>query len=76
MNALHVVVERSFLSLYSLLFCLEVILQVINRDDRKSTSSGCFSILVSSNLSEVRFALTLHAWTRFFFFVECFSNFF
>jgi hypothetical protein len=53
--------EPSFLSLYSLLVCLEEILQVLNRDDSKSTSSGYFSILLLSNLSprgQVCFYLT------------------
>jgi hypothetical protein len=43
--------EPYFLSLYSILGCLEEILQVLNRDDSKNTSSGCFSILLLSNLS-------------------------
>jgi hypothetical protein len=54
--------EPSFLSLYSLLGCLEEILQVLNRDDSKSTSSGCFSILLISNL------FILKACVLFFFF--------
>jgi hypothetical protein len=33
------------------LVCLEENLQVLNRDDSKSKSSGCFSILILSNLS-------------------------
>jgi hypothetical protein len=39
--------EPSFVSLYSLLGCLEEILQVLNRDDSKSTSSGFFLYLVT-----------------------------
>jgi hypothetical protein len=51
------------------LVCLEEILQVLNRDDRKSTSSNCFSIMVLSNLSpwgQVCFYLTCLYYTILF----------
>jgi len=58
--------EPSFLSLYSLLGCF---LQVLNKDDSKSTSSGYFSILLLSNLfprGQVCFYLTCLANTILF----------
>jgi len=51
--------EPSFLSLYSLLGCLEEILQVLNRDDSKSTSSGCFFYLVTLKPLSLRSGLFL-----------------
>jgi hypothetical protein len=54
--------EPSFLSLYSLLGCLEEFLQVLNRDDSKSMPSDCFlSWYYQTSLPEVRFVSTLHA---------------
>jgi hypothetical protein len=61
------------------LVCLEGILQELNRDDIKSTSSGCFSIMVLSNLSprgQVCFYVTCLYYTILFIvkhiFVFCF----
>jgi hypothetical protein len=51
--------EPSFLSLYSLLGCLEEILQVLNMDDSKSTSSGCFFYLVTLKPLSLRSSLFL-----------------
>jgi len=51
--------EPSFLSLYSLLGCLEKILLVLNGDDSKSTSSGCFFYLVTLKPLSLRSGLFL-----------------
>jgi hypothetical protein len=62
---------------YSFSCYLEKILQVFHRDDRKTRRAAAFLSWYRSSLPEVRFAITLHAWTRFFFScVECFFFFF
>jgi hypothetical protein len=58
-KTLHAVLEPSFLSLYSLLGCLEKIRQVLNMDDRKSTSSGYFFYLVTLKPLSLRSGLFL-----------------
>jgi len=60
--ALHSRNYIHFILIFSLVI-LSKILQVFYKDDRKSKSSGCFSVLVISNLSmRIKFALTSHAW--------------
>jgi hypothetical protein len=66
--------EPYFLSLYSLLGCFEEILQVLNRDDSKSTSSCCFFYLVTLkplSLSQVCFYHTCLVNTTLFILKAC-----
>jgi hypothetical protein len=67
MYALHVVVEPSFLSLYSLLFFLRYFCRYLIGGIEKARRTAAFlSWYSQTSLPEVRFALTLHAWTRYF----------